>query len=336
MKRFFEFWYLAIKFRRGCALKKSIILILFMVSAITLGCVESTDPPIPPTEELTETEVSIVEDSEGSENESISPSIVGICKWDWSFDTTDSVILYSTAPQGHTYAVVSIYLKNEGDQKISTNPENWTMIVNGIEYSHSILTYNDEIGPHTVDVLPGGEYETKIVYEISEKITEASLLYSGHSTNNMERIDYFNALAKRSAEPTEDEKLSNLLNELNDAGYEVTSLETYIEVLTDSSGSKERVIIVFNIPEIGYAQNFIEMSLMAFESGSYDAFMVNLNGEGKSNIEQSYWIPKSEIVGYNTGFKNYNEVMVYESPNPGLSSQSTDSMKMWSFLRMID
>jgi trehalose/maltose hydrolase-like predicted phosphorylase len=49
-------------------------------------------------------------------------------------------IEYSNAPAGYEYAVVTLYLQSNGDQKIITNPSGWNLIANRLKYWYNSVT----------------------------------------------------------------------------------------------------------------------------------------------------------------------------------------------------
>jgi len=55
------------------------------------------------------------------------------------------IICPKAAPPDYEYVVVTLYLFNNGDQKITTNPSGWNLIANGLKYGiiqcHSIVCW---------------------------------------------------------------------------------------------------------------------------------------------------------------------------------------------------
>jgi len=114
-----------------------------------------------------------------------------VCQWDWTYTTTASIGQYNVAPSGSKYVVVKIYLKNNADQSISTNPYLWDFTTDGIKYTLDSATFSQEINHQSVDVGKGGEMETEIVYVVKGDPNEAVLSYNGFSGPKMERIKHY-------------------------------------------------------------------------------------------------------------------------------------------------
>jgi len=107
-----------------------------------------------------------------------STSYKNVCYYDWKWYTTSN-IWYSSASAGYEYAVVTLYLQNYGDQKITTNPSGWNLIANGLKYGYNSMTFDSSLGYQDIEVVNGGEIETKIVYLVKGNLTPAHLQYDG-------------------------------------------------------------------------------------------------------------------------------------------------------------
>lgn len=53
--------------------------------------------------------------------------------------------------------IAQVYLKNEGDETISTNPYSWGLTADGLKYTHDVATYDQSINTPSVEVGKGGE-----------------------------------------------------------------------------------------------------------------------------------------------------------------------------------
>lgn len=113
-----------------------------------------------------------------------------ICFWDWKGAIVSQVDSYN-APSGYNYAVVTVYIKNEADNSVSTNPLNWSLIADGIKYIHDASISSNSIKHQTVDVGKGGEIETQFVYLIKGDPSEAILRYKGVSPPEMQRENHY-------------------------------------------------------------------------------------------------------------------------------------------------
>ncbi|MDD2613911.1 MAG: DUF4352 domain-containing protein [Methanosarcina sp.] len=112
------------------------------------------------------------------------------CLFDWNYYTTSSLGEYYKAPQGYNYAVVTIYLKNNADSTISTNPWSWKLIADGIKYNHDSSSYSEHINTQVVDVGKGGEMENSMVFIVKGTPAEATLEYTGFGPD-LVRIEYY-------------------------------------------------------------------------------------------------------------------------------------------------
>jgi len=101
-----------------------------------------------------------------------------VCTWDWTWYTT-SHIGDTKAPLGYEYIVATLYLKNIGDQKITTSPNGWNLIANGLKYEHDTNTFNGSLGHQPIEIAKGGDIESKIVYLVKGHPTHFQLQYDG-------------------------------------------------------------------------------------------------------------------------------------------------------------
>jgi hypothetical protein len=115
----------------------------------------------------------------------------GICSWDWKYTTTSHIGDYYKAPSGYSYVIVSLYVKNDADQSVSTNPYYWDLTVDGVKYSPDTATYSDIIKHQTVDVGKGGEVEGQLAYIVKGNASDPTLEYNGYSAPDMQRIDHY-------------------------------------------------------------------------------------------------------------------------------------------------
>ena len=102
----------------------------------------------------------------------------GVCYWDWKWYVTDH-IGDTKAPVGYEYIVATLYLKNIGDQKITTSQNGWNLIANGLKYEHDTNTFNGSLGHQDIEIAKGGDIESKIVYLAKGHPTHFQLQYDG-------------------------------------------------------------------------------------------------------------------------------------------------------------
>lgn len=108
------------------------------------------------------------------------PVKTGIFQYvDWSTDYYPSVDDSTVAPDGYSYALVTVHIKNTGKDTYSTNPLYWTLSADGITYSCDVTTFNAAIHHQSVNVGPGGETTTKFIYLVQGSPESAQLSYNG-------------------------------------------------------------------------------------------------------------------------------------------------------------
>jgi tetratricopeptide (TPR) repeat protein len=86
---------------------------------------------------------------------------------------------------------VTIYIKNEGDKAISTNPLDWYLLIGGLKYSYDSATFDSSINHLTYDVMKGGETETIIVYLVKGNPSTATLKYDQLFGPELKYIDHY-------------------------------------------------------------------------------------------------------------------------------------------------
>ncbi len=72
-----------------------------------------------------------------------------------------SNIGYSSAPPGCEYVIVTLYLRNNGNHQITTSPNGWNLIVDGLKYGYNPVTFDSLVGYQDIEVVNDGEIETK-------------------------------------------------------------------------------------------------------------------------------------------------------------------------------
>ena len=102
----------------------------------------------------------------------------GVCYWDWKWYET-SHIGDNKAPVGSEYIVATLYLRNIGDQKITTSANGWNLIADGLKYEQDTNTFNSSLGLQDIEIAKGGDIETKIVYLVKGHPTHFQLQYDG-------------------------------------------------------------------------------------------------------------------------------------------------------------
>ena len=111
--------------------------------------------------------------------------------YDWKWYTINHIGEYNKAQAGSTYAVVTIYIKNEGDKAISTNPFDWYLIIDGLKYTYDSATHDSSINHLTYDVMKGGEAETTIVFLVKGNQATAIRKYDQLFGPELKHIDHY-------------------------------------------------------------------------------------------------------------------------------------------------
>jgi hypothetical protein len=63
------------------------------------------------------------------------------------------------------------------NQKITTSPSGWNSIADALKSGHDANTFDSLLGYQDIEVINGGEIETKIVYLVKGHSTHAQLQY---------------------------------------------------------------------------------------------------------------------------------------------------------------
>lgn len=161
-------------------MKKYMIIIIIMAVLFAAGCAESDDE---------ETNISSEGSSGGQEVAQEVPTEV--CYVDWQYSFTPFIGSYYKAPTGYNYAVVNIYLQNEANVPVSTNPYFWKFSANGLQYDVDVSTFSEEVNHQTIEVGKGGRFETTLVYLVKDYPHQANLTYTGLQSPYFERMQHY-------------------------------------------------------------------------------------------------------------------------------------------------
>ena len=85
---------------------------------------------------------------------------------------------------------MDLYLKNNADTSISSNPASWKLIINGLQHDEDSATFDASIGNQAVNVLKGGELKTNIVYSVKGYPTTGYLKYDRSYGPTLQRVNY--------------------------------------------------------------------------------------------------------------------------------------------------
>ena len=100
----------------------------------------------------------------------------------WTYTSTDKISSLNTAPKGCLYYIVDVKINNKGTQTYSTNPYYWQLEANGLKYSVCAATFDPAINSQSVNVKPGGSFETKFVFLVNGDYKKINLDYIGPTT----------------------------------------------------------------------------------------------------------------------------------------------------------
>ncbi len=119
----------------------------------------------------------------------------GVCYYDWKGESVTKIGDF-TAPQNHTYFIVTVYMKSDADTFLRTDPSLWILKLRGIDYScdpsiSRVLNNHDYRDPYPT-VGQGEESEFKIVYlDKGFTLSKAEIHYAIGSSVEMKRIKHY-------------------------------------------------------------------------------------------------------------------------------------------------
>ncbi|WP_440953777.1 DUF4352 domain-containing protein [Methanococcoides sp. FTZ1] len=230
-----------------------------------------------------------------------------ICEYDWEWESTDRIGNDFYAPIGYKYAIVTLYIQNTGDATISTNPDDWTFVGNSVAYTHDSATYADEIAHQSVDVLPGGEFATNIVYLVDEDISTSKMYYSDTQIQ-LKRCGYFDKLRAENKQQTEEEVYASMAGDLRSAGYNVVSVDIRDETLEVNSRYATYKTMVFTIPTEEDAVHLLDMAAM-YDTKA-DAFMTVAEEDTSSELYSEYFVSKADVEAYKYHTVTYENIEI--------------------------
>ncbi len=78
--------------------------------------------------------------------------------------------MYSEAPQGKVYLIVTMTIENHGYKEFNTNPYTFKLIANNIKYDIAAESYSLKDKLDTVDLLDGGSLKGSLAFEVPSDI----------------------------------------------------------------------------------------------------------------------------------------------------------------------
>jgi len=91
----------------------------------------------------------------------------------------EGAIGYHEPDKGYTFLIITLDIENMIDREFSTNPYNFKVIINNVEYDHDWATYSLNDPLKGVDLHKGGRISGSIVFEVPAGTTEYKLVYEG-------------------------------------------------------------------------------------------------------------------------------------------------------------
>jgi len=154
------------------------IALIFISVVFLIGCTN--------TQTSNESDVKNTNPDENTDNNNSNDddSTDNFCYWDWESTRVDHVGEYNEyigypyeAKTDFDFLIITLKIVNNADREVSTNPWFWELNADGISYNHHMATYDESIGQTTVDVEKGGDFTTKMVFEVPETVSDATLEY---------------------------------------------------------------------------------------------------------------------------------------------------------------
>lgn len=146
-------------------MRKLVILITIVISIIFItGCTDNSNE-------------SINNDSDNTEN---------LCYWDWESIKANFIGPINVqggysfeAKEDYDFIIVTLMVSNNADKSVNTNPDSWLFYADGAGYIYHPATFDESIEHETVNIEHGSSFTTKLVYEIPENTSTATMRYIG-------------------------------------------------------------------------------------------------------------------------------------------------------------
>jgi hypothetical protein len=76
---------------------------------------------------------------------------------------------------------------------MTTNPSGWNLITDGLKYEYNSITFDSSLGYQDIQIVNGGEIETKMVYLVKGHPTNVQLQYNGTWSTGLSvaKINYY-------------------------------------------------------------------------------------------------------------------------------------------------
>ena len=140
------------------------VLLVLLMGLILPGCVPSTpsSPAGAPTPTVPETAKKII--------------------IRYSSSTMNQVGEWNKADPGYTYLVLDLDIENRGYDSFSTNPLNFSVVVNNVKYNVAWVTTENLL--KAVDLLNGGKANGTLAFEVPTEVSSAGyqIRYAGFLT----------------------------------------------------------------------------------------------------------------------------------------------------------
>ena len=129
-----------------------LVIVVFMSGAGVFGCVSSTPSPRG-------------QPSAPSTSEATKRIII-----EYSSITTQQIGEWNKAKPGYVYLVLDLHIENQGYDSFSTNPLNFSVVVNNVEYNVAFVV-GLENKLKAVDLLSGGKARGTLVFEVPTEVS---------------------------------------------------------------------------------------------------------------------------------------------------------------------
>lgn len=186
-------------------LKKIIYFSLIITLVFSLGCVDDKK------DIKNESEVLVIEEIESEpssddigitnssiekntviENEKYEPVYNYLIDWTVDYDKVFDMY-YDSAPDGQVYATAKIHIENIGNDSIVIDTNQFSFVVDGIEYVCLNPTWSDLIDVGNVPIRTGDKIEIKKLYLVyyPNDFNSSNINYYGLHKDEFKKIDYF-------------------------------------------------------------------------------------------------------------------------------------------------
>ncbi|WAM22591.1 MAG: DUF4352 domain-containing protein (plasmid) [Candidatus Methanoperedens sp.] len=95
----------------------------------------------------------------------------------YSAKKSTTIGMYSEAPQGKIFLIITMTVDNKGYNKINTNPNNFKLLANNIKYDYATESYSLTGKLDSIDLLNGGTINGSLAFEVPSDLENYQLQY---------------------------------------------------------------------------------------------------------------------------------------------------------------